>query len=65
MIEDILVDDDALVDALVKIGNHKEVTKMCEPNIMESLPLKEWQVKRTLKAIELFMKEWDNATRRE
>lgn len=43
-----------LADALVVIGNHEAVAKLCEPNIMLPLKLEGWMVIRTLKALELF-----------
>ena len=43
-----MIDD--LIEAIVKIGNHKRIIKECEPNIMQPLELKSWMVKRTLYA---------------
>ncbi len=48
-----------IVEALVKIGNHEKVMAACEPNIMQSLELKEWMVKRTLYSLLLFKETWD------
>jgi len=56
--------DDAIIEALTKIGNHPEVIKICEPDIFCPQELQEWQVKRTLKAIELFQKEWEKELQR-
>ena len=47
-----------IIDALVTIGNAKKVKDFCEPNIMESMELKSWMVRRTLKALELLENEW-------
>ena len=41
---------DELVEAIVKIGNHKRIIKECEPNIFCPMELKGWMVKRTLYA---------------
>jgi len=51
--------EDFIIEALVTIGNAKKVIEICEPNIMESLPLKPWMVVRTLKALELLESEWE------
>ena len=50
--------DNALIDAIVAIGNQKKVVKTCEPNIMESLPLEKWMVVRSLVAAELLANEY-------
>jgi len=41
-----MIDD--LIEAIAKIGNHKRITKECEPNIFCPQELKYWMVKRTL-----------------
>ncbi len=50
---------DAIIDALVTIGNHPEIAKECEPNVMQPLGLDEWMVKRTLYALLTFQGTWD------
>ena len=50
--------EDFVIDALITIGNAKKVKEFCEPNIMESMELKSWMVKRTLRALELLEDEW-------
>ena len=47
-----------IIKALVKIGNSKRVKELCEPNVMQPFELEEWQVIRTLKAVELFENAW-------
>ena len=49
---------DEIIGALVEIGNHKRVKKICEPQVMEHLKLEKWMVKRVLISLELFEKEW-------
>jgi len=51
-------------EALLTIGNHKEVKRICEPNIFCPQELKSWMVKRTIKALELFEDELYKDTRR-
>ena len=48
---------DELIEALVEIGNHKRVKSKCEPQVMQSLELKRWMVKRTLYAWRLLEDE--------
>ncbi len=50
---------DEYLDALVAIGNHKEVVKVCEPDVMQSLKLENWMVKRTLYALGLMEREYE------
>ncbi len=50
--------NDAVIEALAKIGNHEKVMKLCEPDIMEPLELKKWMVRRTIKALELLRNEF-------
>ncbi len=50
--------EDFIIEALVKIGNHKAVKKMCEPNVSEPMELKGWMVVRALKSQELLIDEW-------
>lgn len=57
--------DNSVIEALIKIGNHKRVVKICEPNIMEPMELKEWMVRRTLVAMELFENEWKKSKKKE
>ena len=45
------------IDAIVEIGNHKKVIKVCEPNIMQPLQLKTWMVVRTLYSLGLLLDE--------
>ena len=56
--------DDALIEAIVKIGNLKKVIEVCEPQVCFSMDLQGWMVKRTLKAQELLQEEWDNEIQR-
>lgn len=51
--------NDAIVEALVIISNHPEVKRACEPNVMQSLDLDEWAVKRVLYSLVLFQETWD------
>ena len=51
--------DDLLVEALVKIGNHKKVKELCEPHVSRPLELDKWMVVRVLKALELFEEEYE------
>jgi hypothetical protein len=44
---------DALIDALVTIGNNDIVAKECEPNNMP-LHFEAWMVRRTLYALALY-----------
>lgn len=39
---------DALIESIVKIGNHKRVIDLCEPHVMQPLQLESWMVRRTL-----------------
>ncbi len=49
--------DDALIEAIIKIGNNPKFIQSVEPNIMQPLQLSEWMVKRTMKAVELLYDE--------
>ena len=42
--------EDFLIESLIKIGNHKRIIEICEPNIMQPLQLEEWMIRRTLMA---------------
>ncbi len=51
--------DDKVLDALLEIGNHKKVQEMCEPQVMQSLKLEKWMVKRVATAVMLFRQEYE------
>ncbi len=55
--------EDTIVEALVKIGNHKETMKLCEPHVSEPMELKSWMVRRTLKTLELLANEWNKLSK--
>ncbi len=52
--------DDAIVEAIIKIGNHPKIVKQIEPNICEPLKLEPWMVVRTIKVWNLLWGEWGN-----
>ncbi len=56
--------NDALIEAITKIGNLPGLIKACEPNIMQPLILEEWMVRRSLQALALFQEEYENDLRR-
>ena len=56
--------DDTIIEAIVKIGNHPEVIKMCEPQVCFAFELQKWMIRRTLKAQELLQQEWNNELRK-
>lgn len=56
--------DDAIIESLAKIGNLKRVMREVEPQTMQPQELKEWMVRRTLYAITLFQKEYENEVQR-
>lgn len=58
------MDNETLVNAVLKIGNHEEVKRVCESNIFYHQELQPWMVKRTLMALGLFKREYKNAIRR-
>jgi len=51
--------DDKILNALLKIGNHKKVQEICEPHVMQPLKLEPWMVRRTMKAVFLFSQEYE------
>ena len=51
--------DDLVIDALVEIGNHEKVVKVCEPDVFCPQELKGWMVRRTLYALGLFEQEME------
>lgn len=57
--------DDALIDALVEIANHKKVITVCEPNVMQPLKIERWMILRVLKAQQLFQEEYKEGKRNE
>ena len=48
---------DDLLEAIVTIGNSKQVNEHCEPNLMQHLKLESWMVVRSLVSWELFCYE--------
>jgi len=48
-----------IINALVKIANHKRVKEEMEPNLMWHDNVRDWQVKRILRAQELLQNEWE------
>ena len=46
------------IEALVKIGNLRDVIEECEPSVCYHFQVEDWMVKRILKAQELFEDEW-------
>ncbi len=58
------MDNEALIESLVTIGNHEVVVKACEPHIVEPQKLRAWMVARTLQALALFQEEMDKDAQR-
>jgi len=48
--------NDDLIEAIVKIGNHPDLIKLTEPNLLFPQVLKPWMVKRVLAAQEQIKK---------
>lgn len=51
---------DAIIEAIIKIGNCPAFIKLCEPNVAEPMVLRAWMVKRVLTALVLLQQEADN-----
>jgi hypothetical protein len=56
--------DDCVIDALLKIGNDENFKKLCEPHVCYRFTLQRWMVERTVKAIGLLNKEWEEYKKR-
>jgi len=49
--------EDTLIEAIVKIGNHPDLMKRLEPNLMWHRKLEPWMVLRILVVLELLANE--------
>ena len=54
------MDNETLINAVIKLGNHDEIKRVCEPDILCRQDLQYWMVKRTLIALTLFKEQWKN-----
>jgi len=50
---------EALIESILKLGNHPDFKRWAEPNVMSPLKLEKWMVERTLKAISALKEEYD------
>ena len=53
------VDMEALIESILKLGNHPDFKRWAEPNVMNPLKLERWMVERVMKAISALKEEYD------
>lgn len=51
--------DDSLIEGITQIANHKKVIEECESNIVYHSLLPCSHTRRVLKAVELFMRQYE------
>jgi len=51
--------NDALIEGILKIGNHPYRVKCVQPNILHTFKLEKWMVVRTLDALDLLLERME------
>ncbi len=52
--------DDAIIKAIVELGNNPKIMKLCEPNVFCPQEIHEWQVRRVCRVIELLQEAYES-----